>query len=74
MKFEELSVEDFRNSMGPVEKCLRDGGMDECNALDVIVGSSTLTPVVQKRIQEFFNDEEPEPINADEAVVRRMPF
>ena len=60
----------FRNSMGPVEKCLRDSGIDKKNVHDlVLVGGSTRIPKVQNMIQEFFNGKEPNrSINPDEAV------
>ena len=43
--------------MGPVEKCLRDSGIDKRNVHDValIVGSARI-PIVQKMIQEFFTE------------------
>merc|ERR1712012_661186 len=58
------------DSMGPVEKCLRDSGIDKRNVHDVVlVGGSTRIPIVQKMIQEFFNGKEPNrSINPDEAV------
>ena len=44
----------FLNSMGPVEKCLRDSGIDKRNVHDVVlVGGSTRIPIEQKLIQEF---------------------
>jgi len=50
----------FRNSMGPVEKCLRDSGIDKRNVHEVVmVGGSTRIPKVQSMIQEFFNGKEP---------------
>ena len=60
----------FRNSMGPVEKCMRDSGIDKKNVHDVVlVGGSTRIPKVQAMIQEFFNGKEPNrSINPDEAV------
>ena len=60
----------FRNSMGPVEKCLRDRVIDQRNVHDVVlVGGSTRIPIAQKMIQEFFNGKEPNrSINCDEAV------
>merc|ERR1719383_699385 len=69
-RFEELNMDYFRNSMGPVEKCLRDSGIDKRNVHDVVlVGGSTRIPIVQKMIQEFFNGKEPNrSINPDEAV------
>ena len=56
--------------MGPVEKCLRDSGVDKRNVHDVVlVGGSTRIPIVQKMIQEFFNGKEPNrSLNPDEAV------
>merc|ERR1711943_169976 len=58
------------NSMGPVEKCLRDSGIDKRNVHEVVlVGGSTRIPKVQQLIQEFFNGKEPcRSINPDEAV------
>jgi L1 cell adhesion molecule like protein len=60
----------FRNSMGPVEKALRDSGLDKKAIHDIVlVGGSTRIPKVQAMIQEFFNGKEPNrSINPDEAV------
>merc|ERR1719401_534133 len=56
--------------MGPVEKCLRDSGIDKRNVHEVVlVGGSTRIPKVQSMIKEFFNGKEPcKSINPDEAV------
>merc|ERR1719261_313884 len=69
-RFEELNMDYFRNSMGPVEKVLRDSGIDKRNVHEVVlVGGSTRIPKVQAMIQEFFNGKEPcKSINPDEAV------
>merc|ERR1711998_603877 len=69
-RFEELNMDYFRNSMGPVEKCLRDSGVDKKNVHEmVLVGGSTRIPKVQSMLQEFFNGKEPnKSINPDEAV------
>merc|ERR1711881_665617 len=69
-RFEELCMDYFRNSMGPVEKCLKDSGIDKKSVHDlVLVGGSTRIPKVQSMIQEFFNGKEPNrSINPDEAV------
>merc|ERR1719472_548098 len=69
-RFEELNMDYFRNSMGPVEKCMRDSGIDKRNIHDIVlVGGSTRIPKVQSLIQEFFNGKEPNrSINPDEAV------
>merc|ERR1711977_584277 len=67
---EELNMDYFRNSMGPVEKCLRDSGIDKRNVHEIVlVGGSTRIPKVQQLIQEFFDGKEPSrSINPDEAV------
>merc|ERR1712176_545928 len=69
-RFEELNMDYFRNSMGPVDKCLKDSGIDKKNVSEVVlVGGSTRIPKVQSMIQEFFNGKEPcKSINPDEAV------
>jgi L1 cell adhesion molecule like protein len=69
-RFEELNMDYFRNSMGPVEKCMRDSGIDKRSVHEVVlVGGSTRIPKVQAMIQEFFNGKEPcKSINPDEAV------
>merc|ERR1712032_1806763 len=69
-RFEELNMDYFRNSMGPVEKTLRDSGIDKKNVHEmVLVGGSTRIPKVQDMIKEFFNGKEPnKSINPDEAV------
>lgn len=41
----------FRNSMGPVEKCLRDSGIDKRNVHEVVlVGGSTRIPKAGQRL------------------------
>ena len=69
-RFEELCMDYFRSSLGPVEKVLRDGGIDKKQIHEVVlVGGSTRIPKVQQLIQEFFNGKEPcKAINPDEAV------
>merc|ERR1712232_13636 len=69
-RFEELNMDYFRNSMGQVEKCLRDSGIDKKNVHEeVLVGGSTRIPKVQSMIQESYNGKEPcKSINPDEAV------
>ena len=60
----------FRSSLGPVEKVLRDGGIDKKQIDEVVmVGGSTRIPKVQQLMREFFNGKEPcNSINPDEAV------
>ena len=46
-RFEELCMDYFRNSMGPVEKALRDSGLDKKAIHDIVlVGGSTRIPKV----------------------------
>ena len=45
----------FRNSMGLVEECLCDSGIDKHNVHVVaLIAGSARIPIVQKMIQEFF--------------------
>ena len=69
-RFEEMCMDYFRNSIGPVEKVLKDSGIDKKSVHEIVlVGGSTRIPKVQQLIQEFFNGKEPcKSINPDEAV------
>lgn len=69
-RFEELCMPLFKKCMGPVEKCLKDSGLDKRSIHEVVlVGGSTRIPKVQQMISEFFNGKEPcKTINPDEAV------
>jgi len=60
----------FRSTMAPVERVLKDSGMDKKSISEVVlVGGSTRIPKIQSLIQEFFNGKEPcKSINPDEAV------
>merc|ERR1711988_1923754 len=60
----------FKNSMQPVEKVLKDSGMDKKSVNDIVlVGGSTRIPKVQQLLQDFFNGKElNKSINPDEAV------
>jgi heat shock protein 5 len=69
-RFEELNLDLFKKTLGPVQKVLEDGDLekDEVDEI-VLVGGSTRIPKVQSLIQEFFNGKEPNKgINPDEAV------
>merc|ERR1712188_153311 len=69
-RFEELNMDLFRKCMDPVEKVLRDAGMDKAQIHDVVlVGGSTRIPKVQQLLMQFFNGKELcKSINPDEAV------
>jgi len=69
-KFESLCGDYFRDTLGPVEKVLRDAKMSKEQIHEVVlVGGSTRIPMVQKLITDFFGGKEPcKSINPDEAV------
>ena len=69
-RFEDLCIDLFRNCMGPVEKVLKDAGMDKASIDEVVlVGGSTRIPKVQQLISDYFNGKELcKSINQDEAV------
>jgi heat shock protein 5 len=69
-KFEELCMDLFKKTLGPVEKVLDDSSLKK-NQVDelVLVGGSTRIPKVQQLLQDYFNGKEPNKgINPDEAV------
>lgn len=69
-KFEELNIDLFKKTLGPVQKALDDAGLKK-HEIDeiVLVGGSTRIPKVQQLIKDFFNGKEPNRgVNPDEAV------
>ena len=68
--FEQLCADQFRKTLDPVEKALRDAKLDKSKIHDVVlVGGSTRIPKVQKLLQDFMNGKElNKSINSDEAV------
>merc|ERR1712023_125936 len=69
-RFEELNMDLFKKTLGPVGKVMSDAGMKK-NEVDeiVLVGGSTRIPKIQQLIKDFFNGKEPNRgINPDEAV------
>merc|ERR1711904_691805 len=69
-RFEELNIDLFKKTLGPVGKVMSDAGMKK-NEVDelVLVGGSTRIPKVQNLLKDFFNGKEPNKgINPDEAV------
>merc|ERR1712107_873180 len=69
-RFKELCSDLFKNTLGPVEKALRDAKLDKASIDDIVlVGGSTRIPKIQKLLQDFFNGNElNKSINPDEAV------
>merc|ERR1712138_181734 len=69
-RFEELCIDLFKKTLGPVKQVMEDSGLKK-NQIDevVLVGGSTRIPKVQEMIREFFGGREPNRgINPDEAV------
>jgi L1 cell adhesion molecule like protein len=69
-RFEELCHDLLRSTIAPVERVLRDAGVDR-KAVDdiVLVGGSTRIPKVQQLVSDFFGGKElNKSINPDEAV------
>ncbi|XP_068605490.1 heat shock 70 kDa protein 1 [Brachionichthys hirsutus] len=69
-RFEDLCAEDFRKTLEPVEKSLRDAKMDKKQIHDIVlVGGSTRIPKIQKLLKDLFHGKElNKSINPDEAV------
>merc|ERR1719301_194357 len=69
-RFEELNMDLFKKTLGPVGKVMSDSDLKK-NEIDemVLVGGSTRIPKVQTLLRDFFNGKEPNKgINPDEAV------
>merc|ERR1711865_1231896 len=69
-RFEELNMDLFKKTLGPVKKVMDDSGFKKTQIDEIVmVGGSTRIPKVQTLIKDFFNGKEPNKgINPDEAV------
>jgi len=69
-RFEELNIDLFRKTLGPVKKAMEDANMKKTEIDElVLVGGSTRIPKVQELLKEYFDGKEPNKgINPDEAV------
>merc|ERR1711988_996142 len=69
-RFEELNIDLFKKTLGPVGKVMSDGGIKKGDVDEmVLVGGSTRIPKVQNLLKDFFNGKEPNKgVNPDEAV------
>eukprot|EP00955_Chlamydomonas_euryale_P055121 356036-Chlamydomonas_euryale.AAC.7 len=69
-RFEELNMDLFRKTMGPVKKAMDDAGFAKSEIDEIVlVGGSTRIPKVQELLREYFDGKEPNKgINPDEAV------
>mmetsp|Transcript_7242 Transcript_7242/g.9161 ORF Transcript_7242/g.9161 Transcript_7242/m.9161 type:complete len:661 (+) Transcript_7242:58-2040(+) len=69
-RFEELNLDLFKKTLGPVSKVLEDGDLAKADIDElVLVGGSTRIPKVQSLLKDYFGGKEPSRgINPDEAV------
>jgi len=69
-RFEELNLDLFKKTLGPVQKVLEDGDLGKTEIDEVVlVGGSTRIPKVQSLLKDFFGGKEPSRgVNPDEAV------
>merc|ERR1712070_449592 len=69
-RFEELNVDLFKKSLGPVQKVLEDADMKKSQIDEIVlVGGSTRIPKDQALLKEYFDGKEPSKgVNPDEAV------
>merc|ERR1719426_634668 len=69
-RFEELNLDLFKKTLGPVGKVMEDGDLAKTEIDElVLVGGSTRIPKVQSLLKDYFGGKEPSRgINPDEAV------
>merc|ERR1712057_101065 len=69
-RFEELNMDLFKKTLGPVKKVMEDSSFKKSQLDEIVmVGGSTRIPKVQQLIKDYFNGKEPNKgINPDEAV------
>ena len=68
-KFEQLAEDLIQRTMPPMEKALKDAGLDASEIDQVIlVGGSTRIPKIQEIVETFFGKEPHKGVNPDEVV------
>ena len=68
-KFEKLSDELIKRSLGPVKKAMKDSGLSKSDIDEVIlVGGSTRIPIIQKEVEALFGKKPSKGVNPDEVV------
>lgn len=69
-RFEELNMDLFKKTMGPVKRALEDAGLKKKDIHEIVlVGGSTRIPKIQQLLKDFFDGKEPNKgVNPDEAV------
>ena len=70
-KFEQLAEDLIQRTMPPMEKALKDAGL-EASEIDqvILVGGSTRIPKIQEIVENFFGKEPHKGVNPDEVVGR----
>merc|ERR1712118_575078 len=69
-RFEELNLDLFKKTLGPVGKVMEDGDLAKTEIDEIVlVGGSTRIPKVQTLLKDYFDGKEPSRgVNPDEAV------
>ncbi len=68
-KYESLISDMVERTIPPCEQALKDAGVSSSEIAEVIlVGGSTRTPLIQKRVEEFFGKAPHKGVNPDEVV------
>ncbi|KAF7138210.1 hypothetical protein RHSIM_Rhsim07G0187200 [Rhododendron simsii] len=69
-RFEELNMDLFKKTMGPVKKAMEDARLKKSDIAEIVlVGGSTRIPKVQQLLKDYFDGKEPcKGVNPDEAV------
>eukprot|EP01112_Ceratiomyxa_fruticulosa_P009367 TRINITY_DN2440_c0_g1_i1.p1 TRINITY_DN2440_c0_g1~~TRINITY_DN2440_c0_g1_i1.p1 ORF type:complete len:664 (+),score=195.73 TRINITY_DN2440_c0_g1_i1:219-2210(+) len=69
-RFEEINLDLFKKTLGPVQKVLEDAKLKKTEIDEIVlVGGSTRIPKVQQLLKDYFNGKEPNRgVNPDEAV------
>ncbi|OMO86704.1 Heat shock protein 70 family [Corchorus capsularis] len=69
-RFEELNMDLFKKTLGPVKRALEDANLKKSDIHEIVlVGGSTSIPKVQQMLKDLFDSKEPSKgINPDEAV------
>jgi heat shock protein 5 len=69
-RFEELNMDLFKKTLGPVQKVMDDADLKKKDIHEVVlVGGSTRIPKVQQLLKDYFDGKEPNKgVNPDEAV------
>jgi heat shock protein 5 len=68
-RFEELNLDLFKKTLGPVDQVLKDAKMDKADVTDIVlVGGSTRIPKIRQLVEEYFGRSVSGGVNPDEAV------